>query len=386
VRGAWRPGDRLLSSRKLADREGVSLPTALQALRVLEAEGFIVARPRSGYFVAARRLGEPTRSRPPATAQPVTIASLARTLFASRSNDMVPLGAALPDPGWLPTSDLQRALARAARKIGAKAQSYSVPPGRIDLRSQLAKRAAQWRARFGPDDLLVTSGETQAMRIALRVTCRPGDVVAVESPCYFGALLLLESMGLRALEVPTDPRNGLDVEQLEAALHRRRIAAVIASPTAQNPLGATMPADQKRRLVKLLTRHAIPLIEDDVYGDLASGDPRSPPCKAYDETWHRPLLLVSLENAGARLAVGLDRGWPVPRRRNPSAARGKPGRPTLARGRFGRIPARRRLRAVSAAVSSQSRGSRACGREPCGGQLSAWDTHRTAAGWLFALG
>jgi DNA-binding transcriptional MocR family regulator len=305
VRGAWRPGDRLLSSRKLAEREGVSLPTALQALRVLEAEGFIVARPRSGYFVALRRSREPTPSRPPATAQPVTIANLARTLFASQSIDVIPLGAALPDPSWLPTSDLQRALARAARKIGGNAQTYSVPPGRIDLRSQLAKRAAQWGARFGPNDLLITTGETQAMRIALRVICRPGDIVAVESPCYFGALLLLESMGLRAVEVPTDPRNGLDVEQLERALHRRRIAAVLASPTVQNPLGATMPVDQKRRLVKLLARHAIPLIEDDVYGDLTSGEPRSPPCKAYDETG----IVLYCSSASKTLAPGWRLGW-----------------------------------------------------------------------------
>ena len=192
----------------------MSLPTAVQALRVLEADGVIVARPRSGYFVATRRSPEPTRSRPPVAAQPVTIAGLARTLFASQSREVVPLGAALPDPSWLPVSDLQRAVSIAARRIDGAAQTYSVPPGRMELRRQLARRAARWGARFGPDDLLLTAGETQAMRIALRVTCRAGDVVAVESPCYFGMLLLLESMGLHALEIPTDPRSGLDVEHL----------------------------------------------------------------------------------------------------------------------------------------------------------------------------
>jgi DNA-binding transcriptional MocR family regulator len=304
-RGAWQPGDRVLSCRKLAEREGVSLPTALQALRVLEADGFIVARPRSGYFVAARRSKEPTRSQPPVTAQAVTIAELARTLFASRSREVVPLGAALPDPSWLPIADLQRAVSVAARRIDGEAQSYSVPPGRIELRRQLAKRAAQWGARFGPDDLLLTAGETQAMRIALRITCRTGDVVAVESPCYFGMLLLLESMGLRALEIPTDPRNGLDVEQLERALRRHRVAAVLASPTVQNPLGATMPVDCKRRLVKLLARSATPLIEDDVYGDLSTDEPRSPPCKAYDETGN----VLYCSSASKTLAPGWRLGW-----------------------------------------------------------------------------
>jgi DNA-binding transcriptional MocR family regulator len=305
ARGAWQPGDRLPSSRQLAEREGVSLPTAMQALRVLEAGGYIVARPRSGYFVAERRSAEPVRSQPPARPQPVTIASLARSLFSKHSADDIPLGAALPDPRWLPVEDLQRALSRAARRLGEQAQSYSTVPGRMDLRRQLARRAAHWGARFGPDDLLITAGETQAMRLALRVTCRPGDVVAVESPCYFGTLLVLESMGLRALELPTDPQEGLNVEQLEKVLHRSRIAAVVSSPTAQNPLGATMPIEQKRRLVKLLAARDVPLIEDDVYGDLSSSSPRAPPCKAYDESG----IVLYCSSASKTLAPGWRLGW-----------------------------------------------------------------------------
>ena len=304
-RGAWQPGDRLLSSRRLAEREEVSLPTAVQALRVLEADGIIVARPRSGYFVATRRSSEPARSRPPVAAQPVTIAGLARMLFASRSREVAALGAALPDPRWLPVADLQRAVNITARRIGSAAQIYSVPPGRLELRRQLARRAARWGARFGPDDLLLTVGETQAMSIALRVTCRAGDVVAVESPCYFGMLLLLESLGLHALEIPTDPRSGLDVGYLERVLHRRRVAAVLASPTVQNPLGATMPADTKRRLVRLLAREKIPLIEDDVYGDLCNDNPRSSPCKAYDETGN----VLYCSSASKTLAPGWRIGW-----------------------------------------------------------------------------
>jgi DNA-binding transcriptional MocR family regulator len=124
-RGTWRAGDRLLSSRQLAEREGVSLPTAVRALRVLEADGLIVARPRSGYFVARRQSKAPSRSQPPVSAQTVSIAGLAGTLFASPSRDLVRLGAALPDPVWLPVVDLQRALGTVARKIDGAAQSYS---------------------------------------------------------------------------------------------------------------------------------------------------------------------------------------------------------------------------------------------------------------------
>src|SRR5256885_3403505 len=91
-----------------------------------------------------------------------------------------------------------------------------MPPGRADLRGQIAARAAQWGARFGPDDLVLTAGATQAVRLALRAVCKPGDVVAVERPAYFGSLLLLEDLGLKALEIATDPREGL-LQQQQAA-------------------------------------------------------------------------------------------------------------------------------------------------------------------------
>jgi DNA-binding transcriptional MocR family regulator len=143
------------------------------------------------------------------------------------------------------------------------------------------------------------------MHLALRVTCKPGDIVAVESPCYFGMLLMLESMGLRALEVATDPVYGLDLESLERMLRQHRVAAVLLSPTAQNPTGATMPVDAKRRLVQVLAKSRIPLIEDDIYGDLCATEPRSPPCKAFDETDN----VLYCSSISKTLAPGWRVGW-----------------------------------------------------------------------------
>ncbi|MEX1760217.1 GntR family transcriptional regulator, partial [Escherichia coli] len=191
--GALRVGDRMISARKLAEREHVSLPTALEALRCLEAEGLIVARPRSGYYIRQISLpprAEPARSTPGPV--PVTMSAVARSLFSSAEARLIPLGAALPDPAWLPGEALQRALHSVGRRLDAHGQSYSLPPGRRDLRSKIAARAAQWGARFGADDLIITAGATQALRLALRAVCQPGDVVAVEQPAYFGTLLLLE--------------------------------------------------------------------------------------------------------------------------------------------------------------------------------------------------
>ena len=304
--GALRTGDRIISARKLAEREQVSLPTALEALRYLEAEGLIIARPRSGYFVhqiisAGERPG--TASLP--VPVPVTMSAIARSLFGSAEARLVPLGAALPDPACLPVDPLQRALQTAGRRLDARGQSYSLPPGRADLRRKIAARAAQWGALFGADDLIITAGATQALRLALRAVCQPGDAVAIEQPAYFGTLLLLEDLGLKALQIPTDPVEGLLLAPLEEALQRHRPAAVLASPTVQNPLGASMPVARKRDLVALLAGMGIPLIEDDVYGDLAGDAQRPPACKAFDRCGN----VIYCSSLSKTLAPGWRIGW-----------------------------------------------------------------------------
>ncbi|MGK3122498.1 PLP-dependent aminotransferase family protein [Candidatus Pantoea formicae] len=304
--GALRAGDRMISARKLAEREQVSLPTALEALRCLEAEGLIIARPRSGYFVRQtdavpnmqldRQLSAPV---------PVAMSAVARSLFSSAETRLVPLGAALPDPEWLPTEALQRALLATGRRLDARGQSYSLPPGRADLRNKIASRAAQWGARFAADELVITAGATQALRLALRAVCQPGDAVAIEQPAYFGTLLLLEDLGLKALQIPTDPLEGLMLESLAEAIQHHRPAAVLASPTVQNPLGASMPVARKQELVALLARAGIPLIEDDVYGDLAGEGQRPPACKAFDLSGN----VIYCSSLSKTLAPGWRIGW-----------------------------------------------------------------------------
>ncbi|MBK0000463.1 PLP-dependent aminotransferase family protein [Erwinia sp. S38] len=304
--GALRPGDRMISARKLAEREQVSLPTALEALRCLEAEGLIVARPRSGYFVSQVNAARSKHSFAPSTGPvPVTMSAVARSLFSSAETRLVPLGAALPDPAWLPGATLQRALHAASRRLDAHGQSYSLPPGRADLRNNIATRAAKWGARFSADDLVIAAGATQALRLALRAVSKPGDVVAIEQPAYFGTLLLLEDLGLKALQIPTDPAEGLLLAPLEDAIQRHRPVAVLASPTVQNPLGASMTVAKKQALVALMARAGIPLIEDDVYGDLVGEEQRPPACKAFDHSGN----VIYCSSLSKTLAPGWRIGW-----------------------------------------------------------------------------
>ena len=119
------------------------------------------------------------------------------------------------------------------------------------------------------------------MRIA-RATCRTGDTIAVESPFYFNFLQLIAELGLKALEIPSTPREGISIEALRYAIEQSRISACLVIPNFGNPLGNLMPEGRKRELVELLAQHEIPLIEDDIYGDLVFGNERPSTAKSFD--------------------------------------------------------------------------------------------------------
>ncbi len=295
----------MISSRGLALREGVSLPTAVAALRSLESQGLIVARARSGYFVCDARTFTPRRSRPPSTPYEVGLSASAFDITSVSRDVRVSFAGASPHPDWLPLGGMRRALNVAMRRAAGDGLLYSPAPGYGGLRHQLTLLARSWGADFSSDEVVVTAGATQALRLALRVTCRAGDIVAVESPTYFGLLTLLEGLGLKALEVPTDPRAGMDIAALATTLEQYSVAAVIASPTVQNPLGTIMPLASKRALVAMLERKGVPLIEDDVYGDLAEGRTRPPACKAFDGTGN----VLYCSSVSKTLAPGWRTGW-----------------------------------------------------------------------------
>lgn len=300
-------GARIISVRALARREDVSVPTAVAALRHLEARGVIVARPRSGWRIAGQSLPLPSTGPVPLEAAPVTVRALAREMFGLRHRPAIPLGAGVPQGDWLPRADLDQALKLAARRLGQRAHSYSYAPGDPELRARLARHIGQKGVTVGSEEVIVTAGASEALELALTATTRPGDVVAVESPCYFGYLMIIERLGRRAIELPTHPTTGLVVEGALAAVDRNKAAALIVSPSLHNPTGASMPPQARRRLVDELARRAVPLIEDDTYGDLAVGG--APPCKAYDAA-----SVIYCGSASKTIAPGWRLGWVVPGR------------------------------------------------------------------------
>ncbi len=303
--GTLRPGERIPSVRRTCAQHSVSLTTSVQAYLLLENRGLIEARPKSGFFVRLQLrnlVQEPQPSRPAPTVLPVTVGSLQSRIFdAARMPAVAPLGAAYPGAANLPTAKLSRIMSVVAREAGAAGINYDMPPGSEKLRREIARRSLDDGLNLAPDEIITTCGGTEALTLCLRAVTRPGDVVAVESPTYFGVLQQIEELGLKAVEIPMHPRDGMNLEALEQALKKRRIAACLAVPNFNNPLGSLMPDENKRRLVEILSRRAVPLIEDDINGSLQYHGIRPRVAQSYDH--HGRVLLCGSFSRPSRQAI-----------------------------------------------------------------------------------
>ncbi len=309
--GTFRAGDRLPSIRQLSKRFDVSINTVMQAYALLEDKRLIQARPQSGYYVRSRvpEIREPvvqSRSFTPPTT--VTISDLCYQVMRNMMNrDLLPLGSAIPCADNLPVDKLSRIMASELRRCGDQSVLYQMPPGYERLRVQIARRSLAAGISCGPDEILITSGCVEAVLLALRATCRAGDTIAVESPFYFNFMQMIAELGLKALEIPSTPRDGISIEALRYAIEQGKISACLVITNFSNPLGSQMPDQRKQELVELLARHEIPLIEDDIYGDLTFGNERPGTAKSFDRTG----LVIYCSSFSKTIAPGYRVGWAI---------------------------------------------------------------------------
>jgi DNA-binding transcriptional MocR family regulator len=308
--GTLKAGDKLPSVRQLRASRKASPATVFEAYALLEARGLIESRPRSGHYVSrpARAMPAEPLPHPAPDGEPraVQVADMIYGILqAAASHDVVPLGSAFPSPFLFPLQRLGRALAASATRMDPWSTVESLTPGHLELRRQIALRYLLDGVRADPDDIIVTNGAMEALNLSLAATCKPGDAVAVESPCFYACLQALERFGLRAVEVATDPRTGMDLDALESAIARHKPSAVWVMTNFQNPLGSSMDEAKKHALVELVARHQLPLIEDDVYGELYFGERRPAATKAFDtEGW-----VLHCSSFSKTLAPGYRVGW-----------------------------------------------------------------------------
>ncbi len=311
ARGALRAGDRVPSLRQLSRQKGVSISTALQAYLWLENRGYLEARPQSGFYVRApysNLIPEPQfeaqKTQPTALG---TNAILAKMMESVSDPANIPFGAGSPSPELFPNRKLNLILRRIVRRHPYHSTQYEMPPGSEPLRHQIARRSLDYAGGFAPRDVIITSGTMEAINLSLRAVVKPGDVIAVESPTYFGMLESAASLGVKVIEIPTHPQQGMDLDELETAIRKHKVKAVMVMTNCHNPLGYVLSDSYKKALVELTARRDVAVIEDDIYGDLAFRGARPRTLKSYD----RKGLVLLCSSFSKMMAPGYRVGWIV---------------------------------------------------------------------------
>ncbi|RFS20453.1 PLP-dependent aminotransferase family protein [Chitinophaga silvatica] len=308
--GAYSEGNKLPSVRTLHLEHNISISTALQVYAYLEKQGWIEAREKSGYYVRySHRRNQ--RALPPISkpilkpAQVQVNEQLARLNHYNVGIKSISLIGAAPNPKILPVARLKKALAATARELTDEYIPYGHIQGYEPLRKQIARLSLNWGRAIAPGDIIITNGMLEAATLCLRAVAKPGDTIAIESPTFFGLLLAIENLGMKALEIPTDPVTGIQLDKLEHAFKQKKVQACLLVPNYGNPLGCCIPDPQKEQLAKLLQQYQVPLIEDDVYGDLHFGIDRPKTVKSYDqEGW-----VLYCSSFSKSVAAGLRIGW-----------------------------------------------------------------------------
>lgn len=308
----YRPGERLPSIRSLHQQSGMSISTVYQAYVELETRGAVEARPKSGYYVLSRRRILRPSTTPADTRLPrprkIALSSMINSIVAAIANPrLLPLGMSVLDAALMPHKHLHRIMKDLSHGEFEAMVAYSPSEGHIELKRQLALRVSGLLDGVTPGDILITNGCMEAVALCLLAVAGPGGTVAIEAPTNFGFLQMLNELGVMAVEVPTDPRYGVDPESLERILLMHRVGACLLMPNFHNPLGATAPDENKQRLIQLINHHRVAVIEDDVSSDLFFDEGRPAPLKAYD-TEDRVLLCSSFSKT---LAPGFRIGWVI---------------------------------------------------------------------------
>ncbi len=309
---AMKVGDKLPSVRALSKEQGISLSTAFQAYYLLESKGLIEARPQSGYYVKyspEHILDLPNVSEPVDDAVPVSVDDMINSVYVDLNTDkLLNFSMAAPSINLLPMAKLNKAIMLAMRESKSSCLNYEHIQGNVALRKQIARQAFNWGGTPSENDIVVTAGTVEALSLCLKAITKPGDAVAIESPTYFAIFQVMESHGLKVVEIPTDPIVGIDLEYLEQAIPRFDIKACLFVSNFNNPLGSCIPDDRKKQLVELLAKKEIPLIEDDIYGELYFGKTRPKTCKSFDKKG----LVLYCASFSKSLAPGYRIGWTIP--------------------------------------------------------------------------
>ncbi len=303
-------GDKLPSLRTICLERGVSLSSVTQAYLELESRGLIESRPRSGYFVSYAHKyfrDVPNTTQPKLTSASEDPEEIINTVTNNAARATLFLSSGVPALSLLPVAKLNKGMMQAIRSLPDSGINYE-RYGNAKLKQQIARRSLLWGGSLQEDEIVTTSGCMDAISFCMLSLAKKGDTIAVESPTYFGILQLAKNSGLKVMELPTNAVTGVEMEALEKAMKKNKIRLCVLVTNFNNPLGCSMPDDHKKAVARLSEKYNVPVIEDDLYGDLYFGDHRPRTCKSYDESGN----ILWCGSFSKTLAAGYRVGWVAP--------------------------------------------------------------------------
>ncbi|WP_126972642.1 aminotransferase-like domain-containing protein [Gynurincola endophyticus] len=302
--GVLQVGQKLPSVRKLTAEFDISVNTASNIFWWLEKKGLIYSKPQSGYFVSnipAFKQELPAITDPLLKPSNLSADELtAKVMHTINAKNIVRLSIGLPDESYLPIAALKKGLNKHLTSL-----DYNSLQGAELLRKAIAQYTYTWGGKVKPNHIISAHGAIGALALALKTVTKPGDIIALESPCYFGLLQLAQSFGLKVIELPSHPTQGVELKSLEKIMPK--IATAIFIANFNNPMGSLIPDENKQKIVELFHEHGKPVIEDDLYGDLYFSGSRPRPLKYFDKN----ATVIWCGGFSKTLAPGFRVGWIV---------------------------------------------------------------------------
>lgn len=323
--GDLRPGDRIPASRELATILGVHRTTVANAYAELESEGLIQGHVGRGTFIKGN--GDALKITPPAP--PVLNGNhglrwellfadergeeVLSRLMASAPEDALSFVLARPAEEFFPVEELQSCVNAVLRREATEVLNLGPSDGYPPLKEALLDLLRRDGLSAKDENLLVTDGCQQSLDLISKAFLRPGDTVVLENPTYPGALAIFQGARARCLGIPMHTQAapgismGIDAEALEATLAANRVKLMLLTPSFQNPTGASLPLESRRKVLELAGRYQVPIIEDHIYARLHAREERLPSLKQLD----RSNLVLHIDSFSKVAFPGLRVGWIV---------------------------------------------------------------------------
>ena len=262
---AWVAGTRLPSVRAQAKHLQVSVSTVAEAYERLVAEGLILAKAGSGYYVLGTAAPLALMQTGSAQERAIDPLWISRQALDAEEQLLRPGCGWLP-PQWLFEDGMRRALRALARDDAASLSEYGTPLGLPALRSLIARRLNSTGLEVSPEQIVLTESGTQAIDLICRFFLQAGDVVLVDDPCYFNFHALLKAHRVKVVGVAYT-EHGPDLEAFQAALSEHKPRLYITNSGIHNPTGASLSPVLAHRLLKLIDGSDMVVVEDDIYAE-----------------------------------------------------------------------------------------------------------------------